>query len=344
LGNEEKDDVTDTYSPTVNHKTLSLLLALAALNNLHVSGYDIYGAFITADIKGTDVYVRLPKDPLNDGSQVTKYWKLKKALYGLKRTPKLFYDEIHQHLNKGGYERSNNDQCLYFKIKANDKGEVTERIFFSIHVDDFCCASSNTAIKEELASHLRKKYIIEESDTLEHYLGINIQYQMSHGKKEMLLSQPAHMQKLFNLVNITDETTQHPQSPMAPNFNESSKTESPRIEVKKFRGAIGLLIYILRTRPDIAYSVNKLATRTTVCTENDWVAIKRIIRYLHGTQDRMLRFICNDKQQGEEMTRLYAWCDASHASHKDGISHTRMCYALGEGSSMFSADQRNSNC
>ena len=46
---------------------------------------------------------------------------------------------------------------------------------------------------------------------------------------------------------------------------------------------LGMLIYVLRTRPDISYSVNRLVTRSSVSTDKDWQGLQRIAAYLRTT-------------------------------------------------------------
>jgi hypothetical protein len=135
LGDREWSDcLRDVFAPTINCKTINLLLAIAAQQGLHLYGLDIFGAFITADIDQDEpVYVQLPKglDPDNPESQ--PIWKLLRTLYGLNRAPKAFFDQLTQFLRDKGYSQSTHDPCLFFKI--NDDGK---RIYFCIHVDDFC--------------------------------------------------------------------------------------------------------------------------------------------------------------------------------------------------------------
>ena len=89
LGNLERETLRDYFSPTAHTKTLNLLLAMAVEHNFIMYGLDIYGAFITAEID-EPVYVSLPKGlPIKHGTK--RIWKLKKTLYGLKRSPKAFY-------------------------------------------------------------------------------------------------------------------------------------------------------------------------------------------------------------------------------------------------------------
>ena len=50
LGDQEwGDTLRDVFAPTVNTKTINILLAIAAHQGLHLYGLDIFGAFITAD-------------------------------------------------------------------------------------------------------------------------------------------------------------------------------------------------------------------------------------------------------------------------------------------------------
>ena len=91
LGDQEwGDTLRDVFAPTVNTKTINILLAIAAHQGLHLYGLDIFGAFITADIDAP-VYVQLPKglDPEHPDDQ--PIWRLRRTLYGLKRAPRAFY-------------------------------------------------------------------------------------------------------------------------------------------------------------------------------------------------------------------------------------------------------------
>ncbi|GJR52698.1 retrovirus-related pol polyprotein from transposon TNT 1-94 [Tanacetum coccineum] len=51
----------------------------------------------------------------------------------------------------------------------------------------------------------------------------------------------------------------------------------------KYRQVVGSLQYVTLSRPDIAFAVNKVCQYMHTPTENHWSAVKRILRYLHGT-------------------------------------------------------------
>ncbi|XP_019431343.1 PREDICTED: uncharacterized protein LOC109338534 [Lupinus angustifolius] len=51
-----------------------------------------------------------------------------------------------------------------------------------------------------------------------------------------------------------------------------------------YKSIVGALQYATVTRPDIAYSVNKVCQFLSTPLEEHWSSVKRILRYLIGTQ------------------------------------------------------------
>ncbi|XP_016673328.1 uncharacterized mitochondrial protein AtMg00810-like [Gossypium hirsutum] len=56
-------------------------------------------------------------------------------------------------------------------------------------------------------------------------------------------------------------------------------------DLQHYRSIVGSLQYLCHTRPDISYSVNKVAQYMQNPRYSHWVAVKRILRYLRGTLD-----------------------------------------------------------
>ena len=118
-------------------QTINLMLALAAQQGMILYGLDIFGAFITAHID-SPVFVQLPSGVLPPDSEGNPpIWDLRRTLYGLNRSPKAFYDQLTSHLVDHGYKRSDQDQCLFFRLDPNG-----HKIYFCIHVDDFAIAAT----------------------------------------------------------------------------------------------------------------------------------------------------------------------------------------------------------
>ena len=119
LGNLEWASIRDTFAPTVNAKTINLILALAAQEKMLLYGLDITGAFLTADI-ADEVYIQLPDGIApKDADGNNQIWKLNKTLYGLNRAPKAFYDDLSQHLIT--HCRSNNSYTAARILQIDDQ-------------------------------------------------------------------------------------------------------------------------------------------------------------------------------------------------------------------------------
>ena len=101
LGNLEPEDGRNDYAATANHKATGLLLAIAAKYNMELTGCDIEGAFLTALID-EPIYIALPRG-LSDDDDKPTYARLNKSMYGLRRSPQLFQNELYHHLRMHGY-------------------------------------------------------------------------------------------------------------------------------------------------------------------------------------------------------------------------------------------------
>ena len=329
LGNLEWATLQDYFSPTAHTKTLNLILALAVEHNFILFGLDIYGAFITADID-EPVYISLPKGlPTKHGTG--RIWKLKKTLYGLKRSPRAFFDSLSAHLLSKGYSRSANDPCLFFKRTSS-----TEVIVFCINVDDFAIAASHKHLIQQLKDDLKDNgYIITESDTLETFLGVHIHSQRSG----IYLSQPGHLEKIFECATTSEKGAD---TPMSAEFSDLVQDNSPLLSRQKgapdeqsleyFQRLLGMIMFVVRTRPDIAYAVNRMAMRTSKATEKDVKSLRRIAAYLYQTKHLELVY-----SKGTGSPELYAYSDASFISHSDGKSHMGFCIGYGSNSGFFYA-------
>jgi hypothetical protein len=95
---------------------------------------------------------------------------------------------------------------------------------------------------------------------------------------------------------------------------------------QEFHTLTAKLLYLAkRTRPDILLSVSYLTTKVIQPSQNDWVKLERVIKYLNGTQN-----LCIKLSTGVP-TLIQAFCDASYGTHDDGKSHTGLVVSLGDG-------------
>ncbi|XP_065084810.1 uncharacterized protein LOC135707021 [Ochlerotatus camptorhynchus] len=79
-------------------------------------------------------------------------------------------------------------------------------------------------------------------------------------------------------------------------------------DASRYRSVVGSLLYLsVVARPDIANSVCILGRKFAAPTEQDWVAVKRVMRYLKGT------ISCSLRLGGEDSQALLGFSDADWA-------------------------------
>ncbi|XP_075097872.1 secreted RxLR effector protein 161-like [Nicotiana tabacum] len=81
------------------------------------------------------------------------------------------------------------------------------------------------------------------------------------------------------------------------------------VDEKKYRGMIGSLLYLTAGRPDIMYSVGMCTRFQSSPKESHLKAVKRILRYLKGTQDLVLWYPIGDSYE------LIGYADADYTGY-----------------------------
>ena len=194
---------------------------------------------------------------------------------------------------------------------------------FCIHVDDFAVAGTDDEVIDALCADLNRKYIVKESDTLEDFLGVHMEQMAGR----LHLSQPGLISKLIKASGL-EEDDRAVHIPMRTDWSDDEQDDAPLCTPSDgYRTLLGMLMFLLRTRPDIAYAVNRLATRCASATTKDLAAIKDVIRYLKHTRHLELVYQTRSREQSEAVGRLYGWADAAYACHRDGHSHSGICFA-----------------
>jgi hypothetical protein len=255
--------------------------------------------------------------PLTGGQRII--WKLNKTLYGLPLSPHAFYEDISSHLTFHGLTRTIGDPCMFYK---REKGRM---IFLVVHVDDFAIASSDPEYTTELLDILRLRYEITVDSSLESFLGLHIEYLQDGSVR---FTQPRRIQELLVEYNLLDVTP--PTVPMSTLFDDAAQDEAPPCDYTKYMSLLGKLIFIIKTRPDIAYAVNRLATRAVHATEKDFRSLLRIVSYLGGTKHLGIRLNRKNPHDVAAATRPFCYVDAAYACHPDSKSHTGYCFSLGD--------------
>ena len=316
LGNQERfgPDV-NLYSPTANDKSVKLFFAICAYLGLKIVGLDIYKAFITALIR-RKVVIRLPKQLQRDGKSI--YWRLKKTLYGLSDSPRIFNEELTDLLIAYGYKQSSADKCVFFKGSAQ-----ADIIIMVLIVDDFAVGFNSDLLFEELRSALKSKYTITESPSLESFIGIHICY---NSDGSITLSMPGYIKSLCK--RYLDPSVMPLQAPMVSDFSDQFQNDAPPCSKEMYQKLLGEIIFTLKVRIDVFTAVSILSQRNVAPTERDHSALLHILRYYLGTISHGITYH-RCQQMNHFVVQMITWVDAAFNVHFDSKSQLGFCLSLG---------------
>lgn len=107
---EQGVDVKETYSPVVKYTTLRLLFAHAAKNNLEIRHLVVETAFLQGDLE-EDVYIQQPEGYI-DPYHPNMVCKIRKAIYGLKQSGRVWNTKLDGVLKDLGLSRCIHDPCV----------------------------------------------------------------------------------------------------------------------------------------------------------------------------------------------------------------------------------------
>ncbi|XP_021745103.1 uncharacterized protein LOC110711040 [Chenopodium quinoa] len=105
-------------------------------------------------------------------------------------------------------------------------------------------------------------------------------------------------------------------TPMVLTEHLTALTGTPLAVPKDYRAAVGSLQYLILTRPDVAFAVNRLSQFMHCPTTAHWTALKRLLRYLSGTLDKGITIY------RDTSPILYAFSDADWAGDRDDYTST----------------------
>jgi hypothetical protein len=139
-----------------------------------------------------------------------------------------------------------------------------------------------------------------------------------------------HQNKYANeiLVKFGMENCNKVCSPIVPGCKLTKNEEGKAADNKWYKQVVGSLMYMLATRPDLAYSVCLIARFMERPTEVHVAAVKRIIRYLKGSTGYGILY----KKQTDEEIQMYGWTDSDYAGDLDDRKSTSgYVFKLGNG-------------
>ena len=276
----------DTFSPTLKFITVRLLFAIAALYGLTVWQMDVCNAFVNAKLDGV-VYMHSPQGFYTHGYCL----RLLKALYGLKGSPRAWFQHLQTFLIQIGLKSCELDPCLFILIVNN-----AIVLLVGVHVDDLLIVGmleKTTWFRQQM----KDEFKMTDLGRPEVLLGLNINYS-SEGT--ITLTAETYISKLAKRFNFEHcQSKKSYSTPMETGCHLSVADEAKdehEIGDFPYMSLVASLLYIsIAVRPDISFAVKELC-RFMVRPGTAMVkAAKRVLRYVINTPKLGLMYHANHR-------------------------------------------------
>lgn len=262
-------DYDETYAPVARLEAVRMFLAFAAHKNFKVFQMDVKSAFLNGELE-EEVYLEQPPGFI-DPELVDFVYLLFKSVYGLRQSPRCWYETLSVFLIESGFTRGVIDKTLFYKNVKNDL------ILVQVYVDDIIFGSSNERLCEKFAKLMQDKYEMSMMGELSFFLGL----QISQRKDGIFICQSKYVRDLLKKYNLEDASAAKTPMATATKLDED-KTGKP-VDITSYRGMIGSLLYLTASRPDIMFATCLCARFQADPRESHLITVKRIFRYLKGT-------------------------------------------------------------
>jgi hypothetical protein len=275
---QDVNTLNSTYAATLAAKSFRTAIAIAAEFDLEILQYDVVGAFLNALITAANpVICELPDGFKKEGMCV----RLNRALYGLRDSPLLWYEEFAGTLRSLGLSSAKEEPCLFF--------DQDKKVLVLFYVDDILLLfhKDHEQQAKKLWDHVMRKYEIQDQGPVDWFVGVRV----IRNRKDyrITLVHDAYIDKITKKYRLEDGTfplTPLPSQELIKNTGEASKQK-----IKAYQERVGSVLYTaIMIRPDVAYSVSKLSHFLTNPSDEHIKAVERVIMYLYRTRWHSIQY------------------------------------------------------
>lgn len=175
--------------------------------------------------------------------------KLKRALYGLKQSPRAFWLYLVEKLISCGLTQSKLDPCLF----------IGDRVICIIYVDDLLFWSPKEEYIYELGRKLRDEGVeLEEEGDAAGFLGVQLRRDDSTGQLHM--TQEGLIKRIIEALGLELDLSNAKRTPAERRPLVRDLEGDPPQESFNYASVVGMLLYLAgHTRPDLTTSVSQVA-------------------------------------------------------------------------------------
>ncbi|KAF4413571.1 Retrovirus-related Pol polyprotein from transposon TNT [Colletotrichum fructicola Nara gc5] len=282
----------ETYASTLAGTSFRTLMAVTARFNLETIQLDAVNAFTNAVLDEL-VYVWFPPGFNRSGYCII----LRKALYGLRRSPLLWQKSLKSTLMLLGLTPLDEDDCIF----------ISKYLAMMIFVDDMVIVFRDKYRDQarKIVDGLKAKYEMKEMGEINIFLGVRII--RNRKKKRLWLCMDNYITKICEEFKV-DKKRRGPTTPMGSDNLIPHQGEATPEEIHWYQRRTGSINYAgIMARPDVCYPSSRLSEFHMNPSDLHSKSADTCLSYLWNTRYFAIGFDCEGKGT------LFCASDASFA-------------------------------
>jgi hypothetical protein len=308
LGNLEESIWSKSYihAPVIRKESDCLLTTMAIERGRIQKQGDCKNAFCHPILPDDEIAIVRPP-PGCPISKPGEYSLLRKTLYGLRRSPKHWYETLAAALIKVGLSPCKHDPCVFTGSLLT--GEPP--LYLGVYVDDFTYFSDSDNVEKAFEQSLSMELQVDFMGDIAWFLGKCYDWQRTEDDLVTVsITQTAKIESMLEEFDLLDcNVVRSPyRSGLTMNYialdhvPPGNKPEA----VKPYQRLVGGLNWLaISTRPDLSVSVSLLSQFVQDPSKGHMDAGKRVLAWLSGTRNHGLWFT----QGGKFSENLAGWVD-----------------------------------
>nr|GEX15927.1 retrovirus-related Pol polyprotein from transposon TNT 1-94 [Tanacetum cinerariifolium] len=299
---EEGIDFEESFAPVARMEAITIFLAYDAHKSFTVFQMDVKTAFLHGTLK-EDVYMCQPEGFI-DAVHPSHVFKLKKALYGLKKAPRAWYDELSTFLLQNHFSKGTIDPTLFIRHFVDDI------LVVQVYVDDNIFGSTHPRYTQLFSDLMKSRFKMSMMGKMTFFLGL----QVNQSPCGIFINQSNYVLEILKKYGM--ESYDPVGTLMEIKDTIDLDQNGTPVDAMKYRSMIGALMYLTSSRPDIVHATCLCARFQAKPTKKQLKEVKKIFRYLLGTVNTGLWYT---KDSSFELT---GFSDADYAGCKDTFKST----------------------
>ena len=269
-------DYYETFAPVVRMESLRILLAIAAQEDLEVHQMDVITAYLAGELE-EEIYMDPPEGlPDSEG----KVCKLRKGLYGLKQSARVWNQRIAGELEQSGMRATSADHSVWINQDRS--------LILALYVDDIVLFAREAQAIRWMKEVLAESFNMKDLGPISTVLGMRVR--RDRARKMLWVDQSHYVSDILKEFQYEECKPLQTPADGYEYFRAVGAEDVSFAETARYQRAIGEINWLVRgTRVDLAFVAHKLSQHCHKPCVRHWKSVQQVFRYLRFSQGFTLR-------------------------------------------------------